>query len=168
MTKDYDFSKAAGLCCACGKELAPGAELVATLGEAGEEFQRQDYCPGCWDTAGRQQRPELLGVWRTSVPRPEEKKKLFVDDELLVNCIERLEGAEEPRKISFRFVLTLVLMRKKLLVYEGSQKTPDGQDRWTMRRKGTKQTYEVIDPHMDEEKIAEVSRQLGEVLEADL
>jgi len=168
MAKDYEISKTAGVCSSCGKELSPGEEFLAALKEAGEEFQREDRCLACWDAAGGQGSPEALATWRTKVPQPQEKRKLFVDDELLINFFEALEGTDEPSKINFRFVLALVLMRKRLLAYERSETASDGRDFWTMRLKGTQRTYQVLDPHMDEDKIAEVSRNLGKILEADL
>lgn len=168
MAKEYDVSRPASTCVACQKALAPGEALVATLWEAGEELQRKDYCLPCWEAQAPSGGNDLLGTWRTKVPQPEEKKKLFVDDELLMNFFERLSDAEDPVKVNFRFVLTLVLMRKKLLVYEGTEKTPDGQERWTLRVRGGETRYQVLDPHMDEDKIAEVSGQLGAILEADL
>ena len=98
----------------------------------------------------------------------EEKKKLFVDDELLINFFERLEGAEGDLKLSFRFVLALVLMRKKLLIYDRMDRGEDGTETWEMHLKGNPRTHRVIDPRMDEEKIAEVSTQLGQILEGEL
>ena len=168
MAKEYNIARTPGPCSACGKTLAAGEELVATVRQAGEELQREDYCPACWQGASSQDRPDRLAVWRTRVPRSEEKKRLFVDNEVLVNFFQRLDGAEEPAKVSFRFVLALVLMRKKLLVYQGAEKAPDGREFWNMRLKATEEVFQVLDPHMDAERIAEVSQELGAILEADL
>jgi len=167
MSTDYNITKADGLCRACGKQLQVDEEFVATVREDGEDFRREDYCLACWEARGEQDGPDMLGLWRARVPKPAEKKKIFVDDEVLVNFFERLEGAEEPAKVGFRFVLTLVLMRKKLLVYDRSDRTGDGQDVWTLHFRGG-QTHKVIDPHMDEDRIAEVSGQLGAILEGQL
>lgn len=168
MEKDYEISRPNRLCCRCGTSFAAGQEFMAAVREDGEAFVREDCCLGCWEASGPADGPEVVGVWRARVPAPREKKHLFVDDAVLIEFLDRLAGSEEPARVSFRFVLTLVLMRKKLLVYDGSAKGRDGQDVWRMHLKGTDHAYEVIDPHMDEEKIAEVSRHLGEILEAQL
>lgn len=169
MAKEYDISPATGQCGTCQKPLEPGEEFMAAVREVQEEFERQDYCLACWDGHEGEPAADLFGVWRTRVPQPQErKKKLLVDQSLILNFFERLQDAETPAKISYRFVLALVLMRKKMLVYEGMKKSPDGQDRWLMRLKGTDQQYELIDPKMDEEKIAEVSQHLGEIMEGEL
>jgi len=174
MAKEYNITRTTGQCGACGKEMQPGEEFVATVRPAPEEtdedFVRQDFCLPCWQprTEDGAEDPNLLGVWRSRVPLPKEKRKTFVDDEVLIQFFERLDGAEDPAKRDFRFVLALILMRKKLLVYDRSKPGPDGCDVWTMHFKGAESPCTVLDPHLDEDRISEVSGQLGAVLEADL
>jgi len=168
MAKEYNISKTAGRCTACDRPLEDGEEMVAAVREVGEELLREDYCPACWDAEPRADAPDVLGVWRTHVPAPQEKKKLFVDDEVLRNFFERLEGADEPAKVSFRYVLALVLMRKKLLVYDRMTRDDDGTETWQMHFKGSDRTHHVIDPKMDPEKVSEVSEQLGAIMEGEL
>ena len=86
---------------------------------------------------------------------------------MLINFFERLEDADDPAKVQFRFVLALILMRKKMLVYDGL-KAGKGDQPWLMHFRGSGKKCRVVDPHMDEDKIAEVSQQLGEILEGDL
>jgi hypothetical protein len=170
MAKQYNIARTDGSCHACKRKFEPGDDLVATVRDGEEELQRLDYCLPCWESSDQPDQPEqrLLGVWRTRLPQPREKKKLFVDDEVLVSFFQRLEDAEEDSRVAFRFVIALVLMRKKKLAYESSKTDDQGRDRWTMRLRGTDKTYEVIDPHLDEQRIAEVSDQLGQILEAEL
>ena len=168
MAKEYDIDKTAGRCVVCDEVIAPGEELMATVAEGDEELRRDDYCLACWEAEARDDSPDLLGVWRTRVPKAKEKTKLLVDDELLVNFFQRLEGVEAPARVNFRFVLALVLMRKKLLVYDRGERGEDGTELWTMHLKGDTAKYFVTDPHLDEEKIADVSRQLGEIMEGEL
>lgn len=171
MAKDYNISKTLGKCVECDGELSPGEEFVAVVRDENDELLREDFCLECWDKSGRTPEtnsPDVYGIWRTCVPQPTEKKKLFVDDALLINFFERLADAEDEAKVSFRFVLALVLMRKKLLLYEGAAGRDDGREIWKMRFKGASDIHEVIDPKMDADKIAEVSGQLGQILEGEL
>ena len=175
MAKEYNITRTGGRCCACGRRMQPGEEFVATVreadGAAEEELLREDFCTACWEAAGDEARsaPAVLGTWRSRVPATKEKKRrAFVDDDLLIGFFQRIEGAREPARVQLRFVLALVLMRKKLLVYDRCDRGPDGRDVWTMHLKGEKKTCKVIDANMDEDKIAEASRQLGEILEGEL
>jgi hypothetical protein len=168
MAKEYNFSKSSGQCATCKGAMVCDQEFVATIRDLDEEILREDYCQACWQAQPQDGRPGVLAVWHGRVPKPEEKKKLFVDNELLINLFQRLEGSDQPAKISFRFVLALVLMRKRLLVYDRMEKKPDGLEIWQMHLKGSEQPHQVIDPHMDEDKIAEASGNLGQILEGQL
>ncbi|MFP4105389.1 MAG: hypothetical protein ACLFVU_04775 [Phycisphaerae bacterium] len=175
MAKEYNISKTAGACVSCQEKFQPEQEYMATVrvidqpNEDEDQFAREDYCLECWNQRDNQDRDdELFGIWKAEVPKPREKKKTFVDDELLLSFFHRLGDTDDETKVSFRFVISLVLMRKKLLVYEKMEKRDDGVELWLMRLKGSQKIHRVIDPHMDEDKIAEVSGQLGSILEGDL
>ena len=59
------------------------------------------------------------------------------------------------------------MMRKRLLVYESTRK--DGErELWSMRFKGTEDKLDMINPRLDEQQVAEVSQQLGEILNEEL
>ena len=174
MAKEYNITKTSGRCAGCERELSPGEEYVATVREADEDaeeqFAREDFCTACWAECGAERagRADVFGVWRTRMGEPREKKKTFVDDDVLINFFQRLDGADEPAKVQFRFVLGLILMRKKLLIYERSDPAGEGHDVWTVRLKGSEERLRLIDPKLDEEKIADVSRHLSDVLEGEL
>ena len=167
MPKDFNIAKTAGLCCKCEAQIVPGEQYYACVIQVEDGLQRRDFCLECFKEPPGEPAEDILAQWRTCAPQPQEKKKLFIDDELLLNFFDRLQDATEPAKVNFRCVLTLVLMRKKLLVYKRSDTTDDGEV-WTLRLRGSDKTAQVLDPHMDEEKIAEVSRQLGEIMEGEL
>jgi len=169
MPKDYDIARPAGACLRCGRELQAGDEFMAVLAEADDQLLREDYCLSCWDGDGRKgPAGDVLGTWRTRVPRPKEKKRLFVDDDLLVNFFQRLADANSPAKMAFRYVLALVLMRKRLLVYDRTERPDDGTEVWNMHLRGSGQVCSMVDPKMDQDRISEVSQQLGQILEAEV
>ena len=167
--RQYEISRSSYRCTDCQRELAAQEEFVAAVrtDEQEDDLLRQDYCLECWARRG-EAGADVLGVWHTRVPPPTAKKKLFVDDELLVSFFERLEGADDGAKLCFRYVLALVLMRKKRLVYDRARRLEDGTEIWQMHFKGSDRVHEVLDPKMDEQNIAQVSGQLGQILEGEL
>ena len=76
-------------------------------------------------------------------------------------------GLTTQERVNFRFVLTLILMRKRRLKYDSSV-TVGGQESWTLKVTGDKRMVEVINPHLDEEQIERLSEQMGQVLNAEL
>ena len=160
----YDVPRPGGKCAVSGRDIAPGEKFIAAVRETPAALERIDVAPECWDTFDR---TSLLGFWQTTMPRPEEKKKLFVDDEVLCNLFERLADAAEPAKLNFRFMLALVLMRKRFLVYEETRHDA-GRDVWVVRMKGREDRLNLVDPKLNEQEMSEVSQMLGQILNEEL
>ncbi|MGA2500431.1 MAG: hypothetical protein ABSH20_22025 [Tepidisphaeraceae bacterium] len=160
----YDVARPAGQCAFCNAAIAPESKFMAALAETPLGFARTDCCLGCWDKFDR---ADVVAYWHAVMPRPEQKKKLFVDDTVLCELFERLAEVTEPAKVNFRFVLGLILMRKRLLVYEKTRQQ-DGRDVWSMRFRGRQDMLDMVDPKLDEQQMRDVSQQLGEILNQEL
>lgn len=105
--------------------------------------------------------------FKTRVPVKEKRKKLLIDDDLLVSFFIRLADETEPVRVHFRFVLALILMRKRRLRYDGS-KMEDGKEVWRMVLAGDKSAHRVVNPQLTDEQIQKVSEQLGAILHSDM
>ena len=91
---------------------------------------------------------------------------MFVDDDMLMAFFERLADEDDQEKINFRFVLTLVLMRKRLLKYDSSRLV-DSKEIWTLKVTGQGRDVEVVNPHLTEDQIEQLSTQMGQILQVD-
>jgi hypothetical protein len=160
----YDVPRAEGKCSVSGRIIAAGEKYFAAVRETPAGVERLDVSPECWDGFDKS---GLLAFWQTVLPQGEEKKKVFVDDEVLCTLFERLADAGEPAKVNFRFVLGLILMRKRLILYDGAQKK-DGRDVWIVRMRGKDEQLDLLDPKLDEQQVTEVSQQLGQILNETL
>jgi hypothetical protein len=161
--EQWEVQRCAGVCAGTDRKLEPGEEYYAALIDRQTHFERQDYCREYW----QQQQPEVFSYWITRIPLPNQKKKLFVDDGVLINLFERLAQEDDTLKINFRFVLALILMRKRLLKYEDTQRT-DNTEIWKMRFVRETNLHDVINPHLDDEQIQQVSQELSTILQGEL
>lgn len=183
----YDVAKPTGRCAFTDRVLDAHETYIAALVDDGDELRRIDISNEAWEEG---KRPEnLFSYWQAIVPEPEEqKKKLFVDDGVLMNLLERLADATQPQRQAFRFVLTLILMRKKLLRYDRTEARPIEEpteggpveaDWWVVTPKldlskgplgkwDDSRTLDILDPRLDEEGIRAVTDQLSEILQAEL
>ncbi len=166
---EYRVARSTGICAATGRPLEPGSACVAALCERPEDegFDRFDFCLEAWETGAR---PDgLFSYWRTTVPRPDAKQKILVDDDVLLDLFDRLADDVRPQRAAFRFILALILMRKRRLRYVG--RSGDGDDeRWLMRPRGADPNsppIEVPNPQLSEEDIRELSDQLTEILRGE-
>jgi len=160
---DWEINKPLGQCYGTSRKIEYGEEYFATLVETDQGLQRLDFCSEYWE----REKPAVFCYWKTRLPHPDQKKHIFVDDEMLMAFFERLAEETEQEKINFRFVLTLVLMRKRRLKYDSS-KLEDEKEIWRLRVAGEKQFVEVINPHLNEEQIEQLSSQIGQILQVDL
>ena len=160
---DWEINKPLGQCCGSGRKIEYGEEYFGALVETGEELQRRDFCADYWE----KEKPSVFCYWKSRLPDPGQKKQIFVDDQMLMAFFERLQKETEQEKVNFRFVLALILMRKRRLKYD-TTKVEEGKEIWRLKIVGDKQAVEVINPRLDEEQIGQLSSQIGEILQTDL
>jgi hypothetical protein len=160
---EWVIDKPLGQCCATGRRLEPGEEYYATLVQTEQGFARRDFCADYWV----EHKPQVFCHWKTKLPRPDQKKRLFIDDDMLMAFFDRLAAETEQEKIHFRFVLALVLMRRRRLKYDSSR-TEDGKDIWRLRITGTQDFVEMVNPNLDESQVAQLTGQIGQILQVEL
>jgi hypothetical protein len=163
-TGGFDVPRSGGKCAASGRIINAGEKYFAAIRETPAGIERVDLAPECWEAFDKN---GLLAFWQTIMPKADEKKKIFVDDEVLCTLFERLADTSEPAKISFRFVLGLILMRKRLVIYDATRHE-EGRDVWVVRLKGKPEQMDLLDPKLDEQQMAEVSQQLGQILNEEI
>ncbi len=165
MAKDWDsVVKRNGQCSKCEKSFEEHQEYYACLKETQEGFERYEYCPDCWDDKFRE---ESFSFWKARVPGREEKKKLLVDNEILIEFFKRLTESDDESKQGFIFVLALILMRKRILKYLNTKTTDDGKEIWIMKLSKEDKEYHIVNPHLDDQQIEQIREGLGNILAGD-
>jgi hypothetical protein len=104
----------------------------------------------------------IFASWRAVVAEPGKTERLLVDDDSLVDLFEQLAGQTDPKRVAFRFVLALLLVRKRLLILDRAER-----DRLLVRFKGQDKEAEptvVADPGLDEQTLSDVESQLDVIL----
>jgi len=161
--QQFEVERCGGVCAATGVPLEENQEIHAVLFEDGDSFRRADYSLDGWSGP-----PEgAYCVFRTRVPVKEKKKRLLVDDDVLVNFFLRLADESDESRVHFRFVLALILMRKRILKYIDSVRTEDGEV-WRMKLGREDDEHRVVNPQLTEDQIENVSRELTAILHGDV
>ena len=108
---DWKFGRRQGGCNACERPFAEDEAHVSSLSIEAEEPQREDVCLECWkDRADDAQ----LFWWRTH-HRVGKKKGLALNLEALEAFFLALEGKQDRTLRELRYILCLILMRKRRL-----------------------------------------------------
>lgn len=178
--KGLVIGRSTGRCAATDRELAPGEPCFTALvrplpdpdaapGRSDRPvFERLDYDPGAWDGVRDSGvlDDRLLCWWRTEVPEPGGRRNLFVDDETLVDLFARLEEEEDPSRTAFRFVLGLILLRRRKLRVVDRGREGD-EDVWRFKRVGggdDAPIWSVADPRLAEDDAEAIAEQLSTIL----
>ena len=160
---EWEIHQPLGQCHGSGNPIEPGEEYFGALVLTEQGLERRDFCADYWQS----EKPEVFCYWKSRLPSADEKKPIFVDDEMLMAFFERLAEETDREKVNFRFVLALILMRKRRLKYDAT-KTENGREIWRLRVVGQGEFTEVVNPRLDDEQIGQLSSQIGQILHADL
>jgi hypothetical protein len=142
--------------------LEPGDAYVGALVEVDGEVDlvRQDYTSDAWDDASRPK--GLFAYWRGIVPDQKSTGLPTLDPSSAADLFDQLEAADDPKRIAFRYLLALMMMRKRLLVQVGVQ---PGQ--LLVRRKGDDPDLApvaVAEPELDQAALDELAPLVAELL----
>ncbi len=155
---DWQIAKLQNRCASCGSQMTEGQEIRSALFDTGTEFLRRDYCMACWAKG----EPEgTFSSWKTKVPPKGEARPLAGDD-VLRDMFARLENAADDHKLRFRYVLALLLTRRKIFKFKHIERE-EGRSWLVLSDRDTDQSIRVLDPQMSEQEIAALSEEMGQV-----
>lgn len=164
----YQIGRSPGRCAVSGRVIEPGETYVAALAdrEEAEGFERVEYSVEAWEAGARPDR--FFGFWRARAPRADEKPKLLIDDGSLLELFDSLDGAA-GEQASLRFVLALILLRKRLLKHVGQRHTADEREMLVRRRGETAEVAPtaVVDPNLSPSEVESIADQLDPVLRGE-
>ena len=160
---EYDLSRTTGQCSVTGEPFDVDEDFYTAVLETPEGLERRDISLNAWEGP-----PDgTLCHFKTRLPQKDAPPKTFVDDNVLIDIFLNLSDAQETAKVRFRFVLSLILLRKRLLKYEKTIRRDDGEF-WEMRLTRDKSLHRIFNPSLSEAEIQTLSAQLTVVLHEHL
>lgn len=156
---EYDVQAPTRACAATGRELKPGERFVGVLTDAAGRMVRHDYAAAAFvaPPAG------AIAYWSGRVPAADKPRRPVMHDGLLFDCFDHLAAATEPDRVHFRYVLALLLMRRKRLKFEDTKRTAGGEV-LVLRDARTGSRVEVADPRLSAAEVAAVQAEVFRVL----
>ena len=164
---DWKINKTSPQCQLCGTPFAPESAFFSALIQEQEGMRRSDCCEACFHG----NRPaNLFYFWKTTLPKVGQtvkKARPVLDFDNVLDFFKRLEGESGPQRVAFRYILALMLSRKKILVQSEKKKNEQGQTVQYYREKtagADTLVHAVIEPDLSEEEIQALSAELGVLL----
>lgn len=160
MATDFDTIGSTRRCAITGRELRAGERVYGVLTESAGQFARVDYSAEAWSGPP----PEAIAHWCGRIPFTSRPAKPTFNDAILLDCFDHLAGATDPNRIHFRYVVALLLMRRKKLKFEDAKRKADGTEILVLRDARTGRRQDVPDPKLSEDQIEAVQQQVFQVL----
>ncbi len=160
MGTEFDIQGPTRVCAATGRGLGAGERYYAALLDDAGKFVRKDYAADAWagPPAG------AVAYWAGRVPASDRPRKPTFNEELLLDCFHHLAGSVEPGRVNFRFVVALLLMRRRRLKFEDVRQAEGGGHVLVVRDAKSGARHEVADPRLSEDEVAAVQAEVFRVL----
>jgi len=161
MANEWEIKSRGEQCTATGRAFAEGESFYTVLYREKDGFRREDLCDEAFKARDKSLKP--FSFWRSKfeppAPPPPEAFAKETAEELLRRYIEE----DEPQHANTRYILALMLERKRLLKQTDIQM--DGNQRVLIYvHSKTGEAFVIRDPQLRLDQIASVQEQVGELL----
>jgi hypothetical protein len=163
MLLDFEVQRCTRRCTATDRALEPGDTYYSVLEVQGADILRKDYCADAWSGP-----PETaFGWWKSRVPAPNSRKIKLAPNDVLLELFDQL--AEQAGREDIRYILTLLLIRRRVLRLEkaGNESGAHGAEYMVVYCPKRETTHEVTVAVPSDERVEEIQQQLSELLIAD-
>lgn len=159
MTSEWKFRRREAQCRACGTAFQEGQRHASVLLIQAEDLSREDICLACW-----QERAADTDLFFWFTRHAAGRKRFELDLVTLEQLFVHLEGRSEEKVRELRYLLCLILMRKRRLKLERVQRNAASPS-MVVRRPRQKETFEVSVFEFSPERIEELRRDLLQIFE---
>jgi hypothetical protein len=155
---DYEVQRCTRHCAASGRPLAEGEEFYSVLIAEGAEVRRYDYAVETWQGAP----PGVIGWWKSRIPEREAKKTQLAPGEVLFQLFAELEAATD--KQDMRYVLSLLLIRRRVLRLEDTESDEQGREVLVLYSPRDDTTHRALGVVPDPERANAIQQELDRLL----
>jgi hypothetical protein len=156
---EYEIQNSTRHCSVSGREFAPGDTYYSMLLDEGSELKRLDFAADAWQGPS----PDAIGWWKSQIPDRNANKKHWAPNDVMLDFWDGL--ATQPDRQDMRYVLTLLLIRRRVFRQEDEKLAEQGREVLTVYCPRRDATYEVLTVIPDPSRIDAIQAELATLLE---
>jgi hypothetical protein len=158
---DFEIQRCSRRCAKTDHEFAPGEVFYSVLVAEGAEIVRYDYSQAAWEGPP----DEAIGWWRSQMPEANARRANWAPNDVLLDYFQELQS--QPGKEDVRYILTLLMIRRRVLRLEDSEFDAAGLEKMVVfcPRNETEYHVPVVSP--DAARAKEIQDELAQLLFAD-
>jgi hypothetical protein len=161
MLLEFDVRSCSRRCSSTERELEPGDVYFSVLEAAGAELVRHDYSVEAWEGEPE----ECVGWWRSRVPAKEGSKPKLAPTDVMLNLFVALDNRSQDKP--FRYLLGLLLLRRRALRRDDSHVTEEGHEVLTLFCPRRDETFELIVADPDAAQTQQLQQRMIDLLYGD-
>ncbi|MEX2581281.1 MAG: hypothetical protein WD342_19650 [Verrucomicrobiales bacterium] len=167
--QDWKIRSTNARCELTEREFEDGEEFFTCIFDDPESdgFIRRDYSVESWSRVKSEIEPQPFSFWKSTYKKPVEvEDKKAIEDTSVEGMLRRFVEEDDPRTENARYILALMLERKKTLVPVDSKET-ETRRLLFYEHAGSGDVFIVADPDLKLAEIEVVQREVSELLAAE-
>ncbi len=164
IAQEWNIQSRAQQCAATGRPFEKGERVFSALYWREGQYQRVDLCTAAWNA--RNDNIEPLSAWQTDFvppPPPEAETTLHKDD--AESLLRRLVAENQPATRNARYILALMLERKKV-VRQIERQRQEGQSILVYEHLPSGEVWLIEDPDLKLNELSAVQDEVAHLLGA--
>ena len=158
MAQDWDIKSRSEACTACEKPFLDKQDYYAALTHGQEGYARKDYCDECW-TANKDD-AEAYSMWKGVFRMPPPPEEEALQKETAESLLRKLMEDDDESKINVRYILTVMLERKKILIERDVKTGENGEKIRFYEHRQTGEMFVVPDPALRLDELESVQEEV--------
>ncbi len=158
MAQEWDIKSRSEACTACEKPFLDKQEYYAALAFGEEGYARTDFCGDCWTE--HKENSQAYSMWKGVFRMPPPPEDEALQKETAESLLRKLMEDDDPDKINVRYILTIMLERKRILIERDVQIGRDGGKIRVYEHRQTGETFVVPDPSLRLDELEEVQEEV--------
>jgi hypothetical protein len=161
MLLEFDVRSCSRRCASTDRELEPGDVYFSVLEAEGAELVRRDYSVEAWEGGPE----ESVGWWRSRVPVKDGSKPKLAPTDVMLNLFVALDG--RPEDEPFRYLLGLLLLRRRAVRREHAQQNEDGREVLTVFCPRRDEQFKLLVAEPDAAQAEQLQQRMIDLLYGD-
>ena len=156
---EYEVQRSTKHCAATGREFTPGEEFFSALIAAGADLRRADFSIEAWQGPP----PGTIGWWKSQLPGRPNARQRRAPNEILLQVFDEL--ADQPDRLDMRYVLALLLVRRRVMRLEEERHDETGREILLLYCPRRETSYEIPVIAPEPTRTDEIQQTLAKLLE---
>lgn len=158
---EWDIQSRSSACTGCRQSFADKQPYHTLLSFGGAGYERRDLCGGCYATVDR---GTVLSYWQGEYKMPPPPAPEAIQKDTAETLLRKLCESNDPTQSPARYILAVMLERKRILRHRDTTHGDDGIDLMVYEHAQTGESFLVPDPHLRLDELAHVREQVAALL----